>query len=852
MITKNFEWRTPNRDDTLNNSKYILIDLYNKIDEDIYEQRKKLNEIDEKIGIYYKKTENDIKLIQPSTYEGYDLVFKSKYSKLMFSDSYDIYGTQSILYLYINDLENGLIYSYELNSEDTSNGFELELDTTLFGENIELKWFNQTENATSNLNFKNIRLTSDINKTSDFNVEYDNLILTYEYVRWFGEVNIEIDTDAEYNTIINDGDSKCHFKENPTFIKITFTDNNGKFVKYLDINNNKKWVYINTKIKLIGYNERDISLYPESAEFIRNEDGTFIVDNYEYIIASGEKILPPPRQILEFSSWKDSKGHYAYIAFNNKYNKVWCNGEEIKLYDSDESPPSGEKCFKDVYEFQMEKFQMDFIIYEILNSTQDDIFTVEFSPDYIIWNGSYSSNTIIHKFPEYDTYFLGLDYCENLTINDRLTFSDKLKNNLITPCSIGGLFEGTNLQNPINISDSDQSIFIDTSNVTDMSYMFYNCINFNQPINFDTSKVKDMSSMFYECHNFNQPINFDTSKVEDMNSMFYDCINFNQPINFDTSNVKDMNSMFYDCHNFNQPINFSDTSKVEDMRLMFYECYVFNQPINFSDTSKVEDMSLMFYSCRNFNQDLESWDTSNVTKMDSMFQDCHTFNQPLNWDTSKVKDMSSMFYSCYTFNQPLNWDTSKVTNMSYLFFRCYTFNQPLNWDTSKVDDMRNMFGYCHTFNQPLNWDTSKVDDMSYLFYECDKFNQPLNWDTSKVEDMNHMFYDCINFNQPLNWDTSKVDDMNHMFYGCHDFNQPLNWNTSEVINMDSMFYNCYNFNQDLESWDTSNVDDMYSMFYGCENFNQDLESWDTSNVDNMNHMFDGSAQDPLPSWYLIK
>jgi len=42
---------------------------------------------------------------------------------------------------------------------------------------------------------------------------------------------------------------------------------------------------------------------------------------------------------------------------------------------------------------------------------------------------------------------------------------------------------------------------------------------------------------------------------------------------------------------------------------------------------------------------------------------------------------------------------------------------------------------------------------------------------------------------------------------------------------------------------------MRHMFYNCYNFNQNLESWDTSNVTKMGSMFDGSAQDPLPSWY---
>ena len=53
----------------------------------------------------------------------------------------------------------------------------------------------------------------------------------------------------------------------------------------------------------------------------------------------------------------------------------------------------------------------------------------------------------------------------------------------------------------------------DTSNVTDMSGMFYYAKKFNQDIgNWDTSNVTDMSYMFYYAEDFNQDISmWDTS-----------------------------------------------------------------------------------------------------------------------------------------------------------------------------------------------------------------------------------------------------------------------------------------------------------------------------------------------------
>ena len=59
-----------------------------------------------------------------------------------------------------------------------------------------------------------------------------------------------------------------------------------------------------------------------------------------------------------------------------------------------------------------------------------------------------------------------------------------------------GIFEGT-LFKYIDISDWY------VSNVTDMSYMFFGCVNFNQNISsWDVSKVKDMCAMFKFCKSF--------------------------------------------------------------------------------------------------------------------------------------------------------------------------------------------------------------------------------------------------------------------------------------------------------------------------------------------------------------
>ena len=89
---------------------------------------------------------------------------------------------------------------------------------------------------------------------------------------------------------------------------------------------------------------------------------------------------------------------------------------------------------------------------------------------------------------------------------------------------------------------------IDTSEITDMSYIFYKS-KFNGDIsNWDVSNVEDIGYMFYDSKftGENGDIsNWDVSNVEDMNDMFYGSC-FNGDItSWDVSNVEYMNYMFY-------------------------------------------------------------------------------------------------------------------------------------------------------------------------------------------------------------------------------------------------------------------------------------------------------------------
>ena len=302
---------------------------------------------------------------------------------------------------------------------------------------------------------------------------------------------------------------------------------------------------------------------------------------------------------------------------------------------------------------------------------------------------------------------------------------------------------------------------LDTSNVTRMDGMFYDCRNLTSldVSKFDTSKVTDMRIMFSSCNKLTSldVSKFDTSKVTDMDSMFSGCNSLTSldVSKFDTSKVTDMSSMFYSCYSLTSlDVSKFDTSNVTDMRFMFDSCSrLTSLDVNKFDTSNVTNMYEMFYECRSLTSlDVSKFDTSKVTNMSGMFSSCSglTSLDVSKLDTSKVTDMSSMFSSCNSLTSldVSKFDTSQVADMSYMFGGCYglTSLDVSNFDTSKVTNMSYMFQSCSSLTSldVSKFDTSKVTSMSFIFYDCSKLTSLdlSNFDTSQVTNMSVMFSYC--------------------------------------------------------------------------------------------------------------
>ena len=145
-----------------------------------------------------------------------------------------------------------------------------------------------------------------------------------------------------------------------------------------------------------------------------------------------------------------------------------------------------------------------------------------------------------------------------------------------------------------------------------------------------------------------------TSQVTDMHNMFYNCY-YLQTIDFsafDTRKVKDMSNMFYNCGSLKSlDISNFNTSEVTNMRGMFYHCIgLTSLDLSHLNTSKVSIMISMFELCFNLSSvNLSGWDTRNVGSMNHMFERCNSLKtlDLSGFDTrEKTCSMYDMFNTC--------------------------------------------------------------------------------------------------------------------------------------------------------------------------------------------------------------
>ena len=293
-----------------------------------------------------------------------------------------------------------------------------------------------------------------------------------------------------------------------------------------------------------------------------------------------------------------------------------------------------------------------------------------------------TSTTIDGYVAEYDATNNTLTFKKIASINSEPIDLNRIvvvnnKQTVINLCSLLGIKIGT-IKNVI----FEESF--NTYTPTSLKDFFRGCTGLDKITGLEylnTAEVTDMSFMFYGCYALASLdlSNFNTTKVENMSGMFSGCENLSSLVisNFNTANVTDMSYMFHYCKNLSSlDIPNFNIAKVTDMSYMFHMCQKLTE-LNLSNfkTEKAKNMSNMFSFCNMLEKlNLSNFNTAEVTNMSSMFEDCNKLSSLdlSNFNTTKVKDMSSMFKNCQVLSSLdlSNFNTTKVENMSGMFSGC--------------------------------------------------------------------------------------------------------------------------------------------------------------------------------------
>ena len=344
--------------------------------------------------------------------------------------------------------------------------------------------------------------------------------------------------------------------------------------------------------------------------------------------------------------------------------------------------------------------------------------------------------------------------------------------------------------------------------------------------NVDSSDVTDMSGMFYNLSSLKDVIGLNklnTSNVLYMDNMFYgnSSLTSIDLSGMGSDNLVAIGGMFYNCNNLKTIImknfnfgamNFYNSTHGGYTNYYYAFAYLPNVEIidlTNANTSGVTNMYDMFYSCKKLRSiiGLNTIDTSNVTSMQSMFSEC---------DVLTSINLNNLI-------------SSSVTNMSYMFSGCDNLISAnlTGLGSANLINVSNMFYNCNALKEIImkNFNFGQVN-----------FNSNYNYNYAFAYLPNVETIDLTNAN------TSGVTSMYDMFYSCKKLRNIIGLNTldtSNVVSMQYMFSECDALiNLDLSSFNTSSVQIMNSMFYSSDNLTSiDLSGLGSDNLADVRDMF---------------
>jgi surface protein len=293
--------------------------------------------------------------------------------------------------------------------------------------------------------------------------------------------------------------------------------------------------------------------------------------------------------------------------------------------------------------------------------------------------------------------------------------------------SMHGAFAG--MENLKSISGFE---YIDTSELTDVSYMFKDC--------------KSLASINLD--------DFETKSLKNAEGMFMGCVGLKQLdlSDFNLNNATNLSYLFSGCNSLNELV-LPKMQNVKTLANCFEgvgSCSDYNAQITGTlNTPYLEDASYMFKNTRLYDYTVaESMETSNLINAEGMFYDCAISEINLTkWKTEKLQNVSKMFYSDSALSS-INisgWDANLIDDCESMFYKCTSLGSiDLGWtNVSNITHLASMFKNCfHIRSIDLScFDQAHMGDTTEMFENCEELTT-IYGTGFKADVSDRMFLDC--------------------------------------------------------------------------------------------------------------
>ena len=436
----------------------------------------------------------------------------------------------------------------------------------------------------------------------------------------------------------------------------------------------------------------------------------------------------------------------------------------------------------------------------------------------------------------------------------------------------------SNLENIVGME------YLNTSKVTNMEGMFYNCSSLKSldVSNLSTSIVANMSSMFEGCSNLVSLDleNFNMGTVKWVDNMFKDCSNLTTIYAKENfllgNNVQSGDNMFTGCTKLAGDIVY-DENKVDKTYAKFEGGYLsdrlYTRPwVKYADGTltflygykKTLDAKMNEYKLEIirywrshssevtrvvFDKSFASARPTNCVEWFRNFTKLTTIDGIENLNTSNTESMRAMFYGCsqLTSLDLSTFDTQNVNLMDYMFYGCSNLTTIYASDKFIVQEGTtgvNMFVGCPKLQGDIIFETTKTD-IAYAkldggYFKDKNLGDRIWW---KFADGTLTIY--YGYKKTLREGESimlvdRWPNWHRKNNGVTKIVFDKSFAQARPTSCEKWFWEFYNLAtiEGIENFNTSNVETMADMFMDCNSLKSlDLSSFDTRNVSNMGYMF---------------